>query len=427
VIEKGIALGILILVYALMISEKVHRTVAVLMGAAMMVGLGIVSEFQVIKFIHWEALGLIFGMFIIVGALAETGFFRWVGLHALKFTKFNPLKIFVLFSAISAVLAAFMDSITVMIFMATLTIEACRVMDVKPLPFLIAGIASANIGGAATMVGDPPNVLIGTSLGYSFMDFVVNVGPIAVVLFIVNIVLMRHIFRKSFVKHPVDMERLYKEHEELEPFSAIKDLKHMRITLVIFAFTVTMLVMHQFLDMMVATVAMIGATMVLLTGGSKAHELVEKIDWHTLLFLAGLFIVVGGLDAVGLLTDFANFIVSSTGGNPIIIVSALLWVFAPISAFLDNVPFAAAMIPVIRTIHETTGMSLDTLAWTLAIVSDVSGNATPIGSSASVVGVSIAKREGVHIGWKEYCRAAFPAMLVCIAVANVMIVVMFIL
>jgi Na+/H+ antiporter NhaD/arsenite permease-like protein len=197
--------------------------------------------------------------------------------------------------------------------------------------------------------------------------------------------------------------------------------------LVIFAFTVTMLVMHQFLDMMVATVAMIGATMVLLTGGSKAHELVEKIDWHTLLFLAGLFIVVGGLDAVGLLTDFANFIVSSTGGNPIIIVSALLWVFAPISAFLDNVPFAAAMIPVIRTIHETTGMSLDTLAWTLAIVSDVSGNATPIGSSASVVGVSIAKREGVHIGWKEYCRAAFPAMLVCIAVANVMIVVMFIL
>lgn len=426
-LEKGLALGILILVYALIISEKVHRTVAVLMGAAMMVGLGIVSEFQVIKFIHWEALGLIFGMFIIVGALAETGFFRWVGLHALRITKFNPLKIFILFSIISALLAAFMDSITVMIFMATLTIEACRVMDVKPLPFLIAQIASANIGGAATMVGDPPNVLIGTTLGYSFMDFVVNVGPIAVVLFIVNILLMRYLFRKTFVKHPVDMDRIYKEHAELEPFSAIKDVTHMRITLSIFAFTVTMLVLHQYLDMMVATVAIIGATMVLLTGGGKAAELVEKIDWHTILFLAGLFVVVGGLDAVGLLTDFANFIVSSTGGDPIIIVSALLWVFAPISAFLDNVPFAAAMIPVIRTIHETTGMPLDTLAWTLAIVSDVSGNATPIGSSASVVGVSVAKREGFHIGWKEYCRTAFPAMLVCIAVANVMIVAIFLL
>ncbi|MFH0815253.1 MAG: SLC13 family permease [Methanobacteriota archaeon] len=426
-VEKGIALGILIIVYALMISEKVHRTVAVLMGAAMMVGLGIVSEFQVIKFIHWEALGLIFGMFIIVGALAETGFFRWVGLHALKFTKFNPLKIFILFSVISALLAAFMDSITVMIFMATLTIEACRVMDVKPIPFLIAQIASANIGGAATMVGDPPNVLIGTTLGYSFMDFVVNVGPIAIVLFIVNIVLMRYIFRKSFIKHPVDMDKIYKEHAELVPFSAVKDVRHMRITLAIFAFTVTMLVLHQFLDMVVATVAMIGATLVLLAGGPKAPELVEKIDWHTILFLAGLFIVVGGLDAVGLLTDFARFIVSSTGGNPIIIVSALLWVFAPISAFLDNVPFAAAMIPVIKTINETTGMPLPTLAWTLAIVADVSGNATPIGSSASVVGVSVAKREGIQISWKEYCRTAFPAMLVCIAVANVMIVAIFLL
>jgi Na+/H+ antiporter NhaD/arsenite permease-like protein len=424
---KELAVGILILVYGLMISEKVHRTVAVLLGAVMMVGLGVLSESDVIGYIHWEALGLIFGMFIIVAALSRSGFFRWVGLHVLMRTKFNPLMIFVLFSALSGLLAAFMDSITVMMFMAALTIEVCVILEVPVLPFLLSEICAANIGGAATMVGDPPNVLIGTSLGLGFTDFLVNVGPIAIVLFLVNILFLKYFFRKLWVKRDVDTRRIYQEHAELNPFHAVRNLRHMQLTLAVFAFTVTLLVLHQFLDMMVATVAITGATIVLLTSGERSSDIIEKIDWQTLLFLAGLFVVVGGLESVGVLADLAHAIVDVTGGEPILIVSLFLWTMAPVSAFLDNVPFAAAMIPVIREISASVGMQLSTLAWTLAIVSDVSGNATPIGASANVVGISVARKRGVHIHWKEYCRAAFPAMILCIAVANVLIVAMFLL
>lgn len=426
-LEKGIALGILILVYALMISEKVHRTVAVLMGAVMMVGLGIVGETGVIKYIQWEALGLIFGMFIIVAALSRSGFFRWIGLHTLQKTKFNPILIFVLFSVLSAVLAAFMDSITVMMFMAALIVEVCWILEVPVLPFLLGAICSANIGGAATMVGDPPNVLIGTQLGFTFSDFLIHVGPIAIVMFVANIIFLKYYFSKVWVKKNVDVGKIYREHAELNPFKAVKNLRHMQITLVVFAITVTLLMMHRYLDMMIATISIMGATIVLLTSGDNSSDILDKIDWQTIIFLAGLFVIVGGLQSVGLLEDLANALVSVTGGEPILVVTLMLWTFAPISAFLDNVPFAAAMIPVIQSISQTTGIQLTTLAWTLAIVSDVSGNATPIGSSASVVGVAIARKRGIHIHWKEYCRAAFPAMLLCVAVANVMLVVMYVL
>ncbi|MEW5936503.1 MAG: ArsB/NhaD family transporter [Candidatus Thermoplasmatota archaeon] len=415
-IEKAVALGIFVLVYVLMISEKVHRTVAVLLGAVLMVGVGVLSEADVIHHVHWEALGLIFGMFVIVAALGESGFFRWVGMHALRAAKHDPVKVFVLFGVLSAIMAAFMDSITVLIFMAALTIEACRLLGVKPFPYLLVEITSANIGGAATMVGDPPNVIIGTALNYSFIDFVTGVGPIAVVLFFVNMGLLLIIFRRSLrnAEPPQDAG-------DTDPYSCVKDLKLMRMALVIFTFTVTLLVLHTLLDVVVAFVAILGATLILLVWGRHLPDLLDKVDWHAIIFLAGLFVVVGGLEAVGLLTDLANWVVGVSGGNHFLVITMIFWVFAPISAFTDNVPFAAAMVPVIRNVSASTGLKLSTLAWTLAITADVSGNGTPIGASANVVGLAVAKGRGVRVTWLEYCRVAFPLMLLCILLANVLV------
>ena len=418
--DKIIAVAIFIIVYVLMISERVHRTIAVILGAVLMVGFGILDGHHVVEYIHWEALGLIFGMFILVAALSESGFFRWVGLETLKLTKFNVFYVFIFFCVLAGFLAAFMDSITVMIFMASLTVEICLILKMPPIPFLIAEICSANIGGSATMVGDPPNIIIGTSLNFSFMDFVTHTGPIAVMVFLINITLFYFWYKKIFVGGKKDLEKIYHEHKELEPFNAIKDLRLMRISLAVFVFTVTLLVLHQILDLLIAFVGILGGTLVLLFGGKKMPGLVEKIDWHTILFLAGLFVMVGGLEQVGILSDIASGIASVSNGNIIITVTLILWVSAICSSVLDNVPFAAAMVPVLRNL-EATGLPLPAMAWSLALGADIGGNATPIGASANVVGLAVAEKHGVTISWKEYCKVAYPIMIICIIAINILI------
>ena len=420
--EKILAISILILVYVLILSKRVHRTTAVLLGAILVVGLRILDEHEVLDAIQWEALGLIFGMFVIVAALTRSGFFRWVGLHALKFSHFQPFRILLAFSVLSALLAAFMDSITVMVFMASLTVEVCGTLKLHPAPFLIAEITSANIGGVSTMVGDPPNIILGTSLGFTFTDFVANTGIIAVVVFIVNLGVLSYLLKrrgKSLMR--VDADLLEKEHAELDPASAIVDMRLMRVSLIIFTFTVTLLILHRLLDLLIAFVAVLGATLVLILGGKDMPELVEKIDWHTLLFLGGLFVVVGGLDKSGALADVASGMAAFGGHNLALLLTTLLWVSTLMSMFLDNVPFAAAMVPVLRNLAADGVAPLAPMTWSVALAADIGGNATPIGASANVVGLAIAEKHGTHIGWREYMRFALPAMLLSMLAANILL------
>lgn len=420
-LEMYLAVGIFVLTLFLMVTEIIHRTVAVIFGAMLMVGFGILDQHEMFEYIEFEALGLIFGMFIIVAALSQSGFFRWVGLHALHWTKFNPLKIFIVFSILSAVMAAFMDSITVLIFMAALVIEVCRILKVPVLPFLLGCITSANIGGSATMVGDPPNIVIGTALNYGFMDFVMNTGPIAVIVFIVNITFFYFWFRKVFHSPEEDIEKIFEEHKDLDPHEAVEDWHLMNIALGIFAFTITLLIFHGSLEMEVSFVGITGASLVLIFGGRDKAELVEKIDWLTIIFLAALFIMVGGLKESGFLSSVATSIVDFGGGNFALILTVILWVSAIASAFLDNVPFAAAMVSVIPEVSAQTGFALSPMAFTLALGCDIGGNATPIGASANVVGLSVAQKHGENISWKDYMKSAFPAMVISMAIINVLI------
>lgn len=414
------------LVYALIVSERVHRTTAVLLGAVLVLGLGVLTIGEAVAYVNWEALGLIFGMFILVAALTESGFFRWIGLHALRAAKFRAGRVFLLFCGLAAVLAAFMDSITVMIFMGSLALEVSRVLKVHPIPFLLGLITSANIGGSATMVGDPPNVIIGTALHLGFADFVVNVGPVALAVFAVNAGFFYLYYRrKEFDRPPSLAEEDLAKHRELDPFSAIKDLRLLRVSLTVFAFTVTLLVLHQLLDLVVAFVALLGATLVLIFGGKDMPELVTKIDWHTLLFLGGLFVIVGGLEKTGVLSDAARALGSVSGGNVALLLTLILWSSALLSMVLDNIPFAAAMVPVIRDLSLQTGIPLPHLAWFLALGTDIGGNGTPIGASANVVGLAVGEKGGVHVSWPEYLRVALPATLLSLAAANLLLLIRF--
>jgi Na+/H+ antiporter NhaD/arsenite permease-like protein len=423
-IDKILALGILALVYALLVTERVHRTTAVLLGVLLVLGFRILSVEEAAHYVAWEALGLIFGMFILVAALRESGFFRWLGLHALRATGYRPSRIFIVFCGLAAFLAAFVDSITVMIFLAPMTLDVCRVLGLRPTPLLVGQITSANVGGAATMIGDPPNVIIGTSLNFGFIDFVANTGPIALVLFAVNLGIFYVYFRRTTPAAEAKEARpTLADGGTLDPFAAIQDLRLMRIALIGFAFAVTLLVMHQVLDLVVAFAALVGAMVVLMFGGRDMPELVSKIDWHTLLFLGGLFVIVGGLEKTGVLHDVAHLLGGLAGGNRALLLTVLLWPAAFLSMVLDNVPFTAAMVPVVRDLSAAQAVPIGPLAWTLAIAADVGGNATPVGASANVVGLAAAEKGGLHVTWREYLRMALPATVLCIALANLILVV----
>ncbi|MEM0448202.1 MAG: SLC13 family permease [Methanomassiliicoccales archaeon] len=416
-----LALAIFAAVYILMILDLADRTVLVIFGALSMIGLGILTEEQAIAAIEWNAIGLIFGMFILVAALNESGFFRWIGLKCLALAKFEFLRIFVLFCALSAFLAAFMDSITVLVFMAALSIEVCSILKVPPLPLIIAMICSANIGGSATIMGDPPNVVIGTGMGLTFMDFITHTAPISVMAFLLNLGIFYLWYCKSFHCEKVDCKRIMEEHKDLDPFSAVKDIKQMRLALIVFAFTVTLLVMHNVLDLLVAFVAVLGSALVLLLRRKRLDDIIEKIDWHTIIFLMGLFVMVGGLEATGVLEGLADGIADAAGGSTILLVLILFWSVALISAVFDNIPVVAAMLPVIRSISAHTGVSADSLAYTTALAADISGNATPIGASANVVGLAVAEKNGVEWSWKSYCKVAIPATFAVLGLVSLLV------
>jgi Na+/H+ antiporter NhaD/arsenite permease-like protein len=429
---KLLAILIFLGIYALLITDKLHRTIVALWGAFLFAGLpiltkegvklGLLTGGDLLHYENWEALGLIFGMFTLVAALRESGFFRWLGLSIVKRANFDLLKIFLLFAVTSAVLSAFMDSITVLLFMATLTVEVCGLFKVNPLPFLFLEICSANIGGSATMVGDPPNIIIGTSYHFSFLDFVVNTGPIALAVFLVNLGFFYLWYRKLFKDRDQLKHEAIEKHYHIDPASAITDLRLLRIGVIIFAFVILLLTVHHFIGVSVAFVGIMGASLILLFGGEKMPEVLERIDWHTLIFFACLFIMVGGLEKVGVLSDIARWIAEVSGGNAFLAVTAILWLSAVLSAFVDNVPFAAAMVPIVKSLAVTTGIPLNTLSWALALGTDIGGNGTPIGASANVVGISITeKRTGKKITWGEYCKVAAPATLVSVLVCSVLI------
>jgi Na+/H+ antiporter NhaD/arsenite permease-like protein len=421
---KVLALVVFVGIYALIASEKIERTIVAIWGVLLFlilpvatqggVRMGLLNYEELVRYVNWEALGLIFGMFTLVSILRESGFFRYLGLSVLKRTKFNIYWIFILFALTSALLSAFMDSITVLLFMSTLTLETCALLKVNPVPFIFLEIASANIGGSATMVGDPPNIIIGTGCNFSFMDFLVNTGPVAGIALAVNLLFFFLWYRKFLREKSTELKDFHKVNS-IDPASAIINKKLMRNTLVFFCLSIGLLTVHHSLHLSVAFVGILGASIALLFGGKPVEEVIEKIDWKTLIFFTCLFVMVGGLEKSGVLADFANALGSMSKGHPIFTVFAILWASAFLSSVIDNVPFAALMVPVIKNLSFLYGFPLEVLAWSLALGTDIGGNGTPIGASANVVGLSVAKKSGVKITWGQYCKVSMPAMMISVA------------
>jgi Na+/H+ antiporter NhaD/arsenite permease-like protein len=420
--EQWIALGIFILSYGLIISEKISRTIASILGAVLAF-IFILKPQDLLHYENWETILFIFGMMTVIETMSESGFFRWLGLHSAKWVKLDPLKLFILFPFIAGFLSAFVDSITVMLFMATLTVEVSSIIGVNPLPLIFAEICSANIGGASTMVGDPPNVILGTYFQLSFMDFVKNTGGIAWIGFAINVLFFIWFYKREIFsvrsRLRQDPQWLEQQVNTLNPREAIRDRRLFIVGLIAFFYVVVVLVTHHITHLSVATCALTGALIAMLLGGYKMSKVLLNIDYPTIIFFAGLFIIVGAMEHVGLLKMAAAVVKEASGGNFFIALSIILWISAFGSSIVDNVPFAATMAPILKHMSAAFGFPLLPLVWSTALGTDIGGNGTPIGASANVVAVATYERiTDKKIGWGYYCKACYPAMMVVVGVCN---------
>lgn len=368
--------------------------------------------------INWATIIFIAGMMIMVEGMGKAGFFRWLCLALAKLVKYRTIPIFITFMVMSAVLAMFIDSITVILFLAAVTLELSQILKCNPLPMILAEIFCANLGGSATMCGDPPNIIIGTSLGYSFADFITNTGVMAGISLIVVVIYFYFCFRKQLAQ---SAGAQLSPEDYPDPKEAITDKKSFVSSSVIFLIAVVMLVTHAQTGLTVAFIGTFIALLTLVVMHRDAAELLKKVDYKTLLFFIGLFVVVGGLEQTGILNVIASFIGKVSGSNAMLMIAIILWISAIASAFVDNIPFAATMIPVIKTLAAAQGVDLSVLAWTLSMGTDIGGSATPIGASANVVGISVASKQGYPVGWGWYCKYAAPATVLVVLISMVCI------
>lgn len=368
--------------------------------------------------INWATIIFIAGMMVMVEGMAKAGFFRWLCMTLAKLVRYKVIPLFITFMLMSAVLSMFIDSITVILFLAAVTVELAQLLKFNPIPMIMSEVFCANLGGSATMCGDPPNIIVGTSLGYSFADFLTNTGVIAGISLVFVLVYFFLIFRKELSeasKHNIDTSKMP------DPKEAITDKKSFIISIVIFLIAVVLLVTHAQTGLTVAFIGGVVAVLTLATSGKSCLELLKKVDYKTLLFFVGLFVVVGGLEQTGVLVVVADFIGSISGGNALLMVAIIIWISAIASSVVDNIPFAATMIPIIKTLSLTTGTSLDVLAWSLSLGTDIGGSATPIGASANVVGTSVAAKHGYPISWGRYLKACVPATVIVLVICTVSI------
>lgn len=417
-----IALVIFILTYTAIISEKVNRTIVALFGAVLMIMLQVLPQKEAFGIVDFNTIGLLVGMMIIVIILKKTGVFQYIAIRTAKASKGEPWKIFLMFSIITAVASALLDNVTTILLIAPVTLVITDTLKLKPFPFLFAEIFAANIGGTATLIGDPPNIMIGGATGLGFMDFLFNLAPAAIIVFIVTMFIMRLMFKKSFIVTEENKKKvlMFDEHK------TIKDKNLLIKSLAVLGITILGFILHQALHLESATVALFGAVLLMLISKSDPDEILMEIEWSTVFFFIGLFILVGALEAVGVIRMLAEKLVNLTAGNMMITSMLILWMSAIISAFVDNIPFVATMIPLINNMQAISGMDVTPLWWALALGACLGGNGTIVGASANVIAAGMLEKRGMKIGFIEYMKLAFPLMVVSIIIATIYVIIFYV-
>jgi len=423
-----IAAVIFLVCYAFIISEKIDRSIIALGGAVLMIILGIVDlHTAYTEHIHWATIFLLLGMMILVGIAKESGIFQFIAIKTAQSAKGDPKRILVRLAILTAIGSAFIDNVTMVLLIAPITISIANILRVKPTPFLITQILVCNIGGAATLVGDPPNIMIGTAAGISFNQFLLHITPIIIILTALTIIYLRFRFSKHLKIDDEFRDKLM----ETNAKDYIRDSTLSKKSLAVFGLTLIGFLTHQFLHLEPAVVALAGATLLMLIGTKNIgmEKVFHSVEWVTIFFFAGLFVLVGGLVDVGIIKQLATWLIEITGQNVTLTSLVLLWGAGIASAFVDNIPLVATMIPLVQDMSTQTAMlpaETMTLWWSLALGACLGGNGTLIASSANLIVASVAAREGTPISFINFLKVSIPVTLATLAIATVYVLVVFI-
>lgn len=411
-----LAIGIFLATYALIISEKIHRTIVAMIGGILMVILGIVDQETAIHHVDFNTLGLLAGMMIIVAITSQTGLFKYLAVLSAQKAKGEPVKIFIALSLITAVASALLDNVTTVLLMVPVTFSITRQLKVNPVPFLISMILVSNIGGTATLIGDPPNIMIGSAVKeLSFMDFIENLAAISFLILLVTIGILVFLYRKQLRTS----KELQASIMDLNARDELTDRLLLKKCLFVLALTIGGFFLHQALHIDSATVALTGAfLLLLLTGEHYLEDALTKVEWTTIFFFVGLFVLVSGLVETGVISALAKQAVDLTGGDLVATSMLILWLSAIASAFVDNIPFVATMIPMIKEMGNMGIANLEPLWWSLALGACLGGNGTLVGASANVIVAGLAAKEGYGISFLKFLWIGFPLMILSIFISS---------
>ena len=414
------AVAVFLIVIALVMSEKVHRSLVAIGGAAVLLLAHVMTLDQAVAHVDFNTIGVLFGMMLFVAVVKQSGMFGYLAIKTAHIAKGDPWHIMIMYVLLTAVLSAFLDNVTTVLLIGPMTITVCRLLDIDPVPFFMTQILASNIGGTATLIGDPPNIMIGSAAGYTFADFIAYDAPAVIIILAAVIGLFYVMYGRKISAN----EEHRKAIMELDENDYIKDRRLLHISVAMVVLVVVGFMTHGALGLESCVIALAAAGLILLISGESIEEALHGVEWTTLCFFAGLFIIVGAMSETGVIGMLAQGLIDVTGGNLMITMLAVLFGSAVISSFLDNIPFVATMIPIILTL-EADGLDGTALWWALSLGACLGGNGTLIGASANVVLSDISKKFGHEITFMQFFKRGFPIMLFTVAIAAIYMVIRF--
>lgn len=411
-----IALIIFIVTLVFVSLEKINRTVITLAGALLFILIKILNQHEAFLAIDFNTIGLLTGMMVMVSIIKKTGLFQYLAIKISKLAKGNIFYLLFFLSIITGIFSSVLDNVTTVILIIPITLAICENLEISPVPLILSEIFAANIGGTATLIGDPPNIIIGSAAHLSFMDFILNLAPFILVLLILLPFLVRLFYKKEISQN---IEEAWEKVEKFDEKKAIEDTLLLKKSLVIFFLTILAFIFHHKLGLEAATVALSGATLLLLISNINPAETFLEVEWSTLFFFMGLFIIIAGVEKVGIIQWLSNKIINLTRGNLALTTLSILWVSGISCSFINNISYTISMVPVIHNIGMVTSFNLNPVWWALSLGACLGGNATFIAAAANLVGVNILKRQHIVITFKDFLRVGFPIMLISLILSSV--------
>ncbi len=418
--EVVLAVSIFIIVYGIIISEKINKVAISLLGASLIVIIKILDFDSAVDYIEFNTIGLLVGMMIIVSVLSHTGIFEYLAIKIAKKVKGDPWRILVILGILTAVASAFLDNVTVVLLVVPVTLVITETLAIDPRPFLITQVVLSNIGGTATLIGDPPNVMIGSSTNLTFNDFLVTLGPVVIITMFIFLIIYRFIFKKGMSVEKENVELLLK----IDETQSITNKSLLRKSLIVLTLTITSFWLAEYFHIELSVLALFFAGLIIAVTRMDIEEVFHNVEWSTLMFFMGLFVLVGGLVEVGAIDLLANSMLNLTNGNMLVTTFVILWGAGLASSFLNNIPFVATMIPLINAI-SSTGLDVTPMWWALALGACFGGNGTIIGSSAGVIVAGVSEKQGYKIDFVEFMKLSFPMTLLSLLISTIYLYIKF--